>query len=131
MRDLRNNLTRLGIAPKEIPKKIKEFEDLLAKLKIVSEKELKGERLSHEEYKLIWNIGRHLASLKRFPKEIMEKITSGTDEKMDVIADVHTDPNTRQVLEEGVGSPFNIYMKTGTETQNIVGADALIGLKGE
>jgi hypothetical protein len=29
---------------------------------------------------------------------------------MDIVADVHTDLNTKQVLEEGVGSPFNIYI---------------------
>lgn len=40
----------------------------------------------------------------------MEKITSDTDEKMEIVADVHTDVNTGQVLEEGVGSPFNIYV---------------------
>jgi len=66
--------------------------------------------LTDEEYKLIWDIGANLASLKKFSSEIMEKITSGTDEKIDLIADVHTDPNTEQVLEEGVGSPFNIWV---------------------
>ena len=37
-------------------------------------------------------------------------ITSDTDTKMDIIADVHTDLNTGQVLEVGVGSPFNIFV---------------------
>ena len=32
------------------------------------------------------------------------------DERMDIIADVHTDPNTDQVLEDGVGSPYRIYV---------------------
>lgn len=32
------------------------------------------------------------------------------DERADFIADVHTDPNTDQDLEEGVGSPFSIYV---------------------
>ncbi len=48
--------------------------------------------------------------MKNFPSQIMEKIGSTTDEKMSLIADVHTDPNTRQVLEETVGRPFNIYV---------------------
>jgi len=110
MRDLRNNLAALGIVVEGIPEKIEEFEDLLAKLKIISEKELTHKELSEAEYSLIRNIGDRLASLKRFPEEVMKKITSGTDEKIDLIADVHTDPNTKQVLEEGVGSPFNIYV---------------------
>jgi len=110
MKDLRNNLGVLGITPEGIAEKIKSFENLLVKLKTISEKELMQKSLTEEEYKLIWNIGANLASMKRFPSEIMKKMTSGTDEKIDLIADVHTDPNTKQVLEEGVGSPFNIWV---------------------
>jgi len=110
MRDLRNNLITLDLAIEGIPEKIKEFEELLDKLKIISEKEISNAPLNKEEYKLIWNIGKKLTSLKEFPSEILEKITSDTDEKMEIVADVHTDVNTGQVLEEGVGTPFNIYV---------------------
>ena len=79
-------------------------------MKIISEKEISNVSLSNEEYEFIWNIGSMLASLKEFPLEILEKITSDADEKMEIVADVHTDINTGQVLEEGVGSPFNIYV---------------------
>jgi len=110
MRDLRNNLIALDLAIEGIPEKIKEFEKLLDKLKIISEKEINNMSLDDIEYELIWNIGSKLASLKEFPSQILEKITSDTDEKMEIVADVHTDVNTGQVLEEGVGSPFNIYV---------------------
>lgn len=110
MKDLRNNLIALDLAIEGIPEKIKEFEELLDKLKIISEKEISNTPLDNEEYELIWNIGSKLVSLKEFPLEILEKITSDTDEKMEIVADVHTDVNTGQVLEEGVGSPFNIYV---------------------
>jgi len=110
MKDLRDNLDQLGIAPEGVPDKLQSFENLLDKLKIISEKELRNEELTVEEYQLIRDIGGKLASMKRFSPEIMEKITSGTDERIDLIADVHTDLNTKQVLEEGVGSPFNIYV---------------------
>ncbi|GAG85276.1 unnamed protein product, partial [marine sediment metagenome] len=93
-----------------IPEKIEEFEELLDKLKIISEKEINNVSLDDEEYKFIWNVGKNLASLKELPSEILEKITSDTDEKMEIVADVHTDVNTGQVLEEGVGSPFNLYV---------------------
>ena len=110
MRDLRNNLITLDLAIEGIPEKIKEFEELLDKLKIISEKEISNTPLNNEEYELIWNIGRKLTSLKEFSSQILEKITSDTDEKMEIVADVHTDVNTGQVLEEGVGSPFNLYV---------------------
>lgn len=110
MKDLRGNLAVLGIAPQGVSEKIKSFERLLAQLKIISEKELNHKPLSDGEYKVIWNIGSTLASMKQFSHQIMKEITSNTDEKMSLIADVHTDLNTKQVLEEGVGSPFNIYV---------------------
>ena len=110
MKDLRNNLIALDLAIEGIPEKIKEFEELLDKLKIISEKEINNISLDNEQYELIWDIGSKLTSLKEFPTQILEKITSDTDEKMEIVADVHTDVNTGQVLEEGVGSPFNIYV---------------------
>ncbi len=110
MKDLRSNLEVLGITPQGVPEKIRSFENLLAKLKTISEKELSQRSLTEEEYRLIWSIGANLASIKNFPSEIMKKITSGTDKKIDLIADVHTDANTKQVLEEGVGSPFDIWV---------------------
>ena len=110
MRDLRNNFIALDLAIEGIPEKIKEFEELLDKLKIISEKEISNTPLDNEEYELIWDIGSKLSSLKEFPSQILEKITSDTDEKMEIVADVHTDVNTGQVLEEGVGLPFNIYV---------------------
>ena len=110
MTDMRENLTQLGIAIPGIAEKIKSFEQILEKLAVISKKELEGTELSRQEYELIWNIGTVLGSLKQFPSQIMEKTTSGTDERIDLVADVHTDINTKQVLEEAVGSPFNIYV---------------------
>ena len=110
MKDLRNNLIILDLDIEGIPEKIKEFEELLDKLKIISEKEINNMSLDDKEYEFIWNIGSKLASLKEFPSQILKKITSDTDEKMEIVADVHTDVNIGQVLEEGVGSPFNIYV---------------------
>ena len=110
MADMRNNLARLGINIEGIPERINRFEEMLASLVAISEKELNGVELTEVEYDLIWNIGRNLSYLKGFPRQIMEKITSGTDDKIDLIADVHTDLNTQKVLEEGVGAPFNIFV---------------------
>lgn len=111
MEDLRKSLSNLGISIEGIPEKIKEFEEILNKLTIFSDKELKGMELTKEEYEHIWNIGSILASLKRFLDNIMKKITSGTDERMNIIADVHTDLNTKKVLEEGVKGKFSDEMK--------------------
>jgi len=39
----------------------------------------------------------------------MDKVGSSTDLKMALVADVHTDTSSGQVLEESVGSPHYIY----------------------
>jgi len=111
MKDLRTNLSKLEINIEGIPEMLKDFEDLLSSLKTISNKELQGKSLTEDEYNIIWNIGSKLASFKQFPPEVMKKITDeDVDDKMDIVADVHTDPNTSQVLEEAVGQAFNIYV---------------------
>jgi len=110
MAHLRRRLGDLGLDIPEVSLKIEQFEDLLAALETISRKELDAEEITDQEYAFIRSIGGRLASMKQFPREIMEKITSGTDDKIDLVADVHTDPNTGQVLEEAVGSPDNIYV---------------------
>jgi len=90
--------------------KLLEFEELLNSLTAISRKELQGKALSDEEYGMIWDIGSKLERITRFSPKLMKKITSGTDRKMAVVADVHTDVNSNQVLEEGVGNPSIIYL---------------------
>ncbi|MBN1883179.1 MAG: DUF3160 domain-containing protein [Deltaproteobacteria bacterium] len=110
MADIRLNLDTLGIAPEGVPEKLAAFETLLSQLETISQKELRGDALSDEEYRLIADMGGTLERMTDFPDDLMEKITSDTDSRMDIIADVHTDLNTGKVLEEGVGSPFDIYV---------------------
>jgi len=110
MAQLREMSSDLKIEIPEVQDKINRFENVLNTLGIISEKELERESLDNEEYFFVWNLGETLKELKSFPESIQKRITSATDERMDIIADVHTDLNTSQVLEEGVGSPFHIYV---------------------
>jgi len=87
------------------------MEQLLLSLKTISEKELHGAALSDDEYTLIRNVGATLEELvTSYSEEVKGQITSETDQKMALVADVHTDSNTGQVLEEGVGDAFPIYV---------------------
>lgn len=110
MTRLREMSRELKIEIKEVQEKIERFENVLNRLKVISEKEIEKKPLTKEEFSFIWNIGRTLKELKEFPESLQKQISSDTDEQMDIIADVHTDPNTSQVLQEGVGSPFHIYV---------------------
>ena len=104
----------------EMAEKLDWMEQLLLALKDISEKELRGEGLTDEEYDLIRAIGDALEDLTTFSEEIEGEITSEADERMALIADVHTDTNTNQVLEEGVGDAFPIYVVVLVEGQQVV-----------
>jgi hypothetical protein len=109
----------------EMAEKMAQMEQLLLALKTISEKELNGERITDEEYTLIRFIGSTLENLTTFSEEIEGQITSQADERMALIADVHTDSNTGQVLEEGVGDAFPVYVIVEVEGQQVVALGGL------
>jgi hypothetical protein len=97
--------------PEEVKTNLSRFAEVLTALAVISEKELADTPLTEKELRLIWNIGSTLRSITKFTPSLMRKITSGADEEMAVIADVHTDPNSKKVLQVGVGYPSEIYLK--------------------
>ena len=109
-----------GLLNDEMAGKLERMEELLLTLKDISEKELRGEGLTEEEYATIRFIGGALEGLTTFSEEVEGQITSQADERMALIADVHTDPNTNQVLEEGVGDAFPIYVVVLVEGRQVV-----------
>jgi len=75
--------------------RLENLETILERLVELSEKELENEELTEEDYEFIKNFGDGLNAVI---SEVDEKAKKTT-----IIADVHTDGNTEQVLEEGVG----------------------------
>lgn len=78
--------------------------EILERLKIISIKELENQALNETEYDFIENFGS-------ISENLIETISGGNADpsvyKTVLVADVHTDGNTKKVLEEGVG-----YLKT-------------------
>jgi hypothetical protein len=109
-----------GLLGDEMRDKLAQMERLLLSLKTISEKELRGEGLTEAEYSEIRRVGNTLETLTSFSAEVKGQITSEADERMALIADVHTDTNTGQVLEEGVGDAFPIYVLVEVEGQQVV-----------
>lgn len=108
---MRKILAQGKLLDKDSQTNLMEFEKLLVLLETISNKELKQQPLNPQEYEAIWNIGRTLEMLTTLPPEIMAEISSEADGSMALIADVHTDPNSSQVLEEAVGNPFILHVK--------------------
>jgi len=109
-RQMLDGLDGRGLLNDELRGKLIGMEDLLLALKTIAEKELRGEAISEMEYLFIRSIGDRLESLTTFSPTMEGELASETDERMAIIADVHTDTNSGQVLEEGVGDAFPIYV---------------------
>jgi len=83
------------------------FETLLLFLRDVSIKELENTPLSESEYANIYCFGKVMQELVSDNFDPQNPWNYDSDD-MAVVADVHTDSNTDQCLEEGVGYPLEI-----------------------
>jgi hypothetical protein len=93
-------MTNAGLASMNVldsasSNRLEHLETILERLVELSGKELANEELSEADYEFIKNFGDELNAVI---SEVDEKAKKTT-----IIADVHTDGNTGQVLEEGVG----------------------------
>ncbi len=104
--------------------RLSQLKDLLTTLKSISEKELTGSSLSQDDYNAIRNVGGTLEGIVTFPPDVKDAITNDTDDRMAVVADVHTDVNTGKVLEEGVGNPYHIYVVVPIEGKLVIAEGA-------
>jgi hypothetical protein len=75
--------------------RLERLETILERLVLLSEKELANEELTEADYEFIENFGDELNAVI---SEVDDKAKKTT-----IVADVHTEGNTQQVLEEGVG----------------------------
>ncbi|MBY8998167.1 MAG: DUF3160 domain-containing protein [Candidatus Thorarchaeota archaeon] len=98
--------------------KLQKLHDFLLDLQTISIKELEGTALSDEEYELIQNSGAILGDVVALPTDV--EYVSDADDAMAVIADVHTDPNSGEVLEEAVGNPMVILVAVPIDGQVVL-----------
>jgi hypothetical protein len=122
-------LTEMKVLNARGKSRLDEFEKMLERLWTIAEKELANEELKEQDYQFIRNFGDQLQGVvvapnpekllalrleleqaikagdaKRRQKiEEMISLENGGAMKTTLIADVHTDQNTKQVLQEGTG----------------------------
>jgi hypothetical protein len=122
-------LTEMKVLDGAAKKRLADFESLLERLLAISEKELANAELKEEDYDFIRNFGEHLEGvvvapnprkIKALQLELADAVMAGNEKrrleleeqigietagamKTTLIADVHTDTNSRTVLEEGTG----------------------------
>ena len=90
-----SGLGQLNVLSDQARARLESLSQVLDQLLLLSQKELRNQALSPEEYSFIRNIGGTLETT------VLGVSTAGT--KTTLIADVHTDLNSGKVLEEGVG----------------------------
>lgn len=92
-------------------KNLKLLSELAHQLYVISNKELRDETLTEEEYELIRCYGGNIEHFwyETFKEEISEDGLSGRDCPAAVVVDVATDPNGA-VLEMATGNPSDIYV---------------------
>ncbi len=91
----REGLDKLGALSDEEESRLESLENILGRLITISQDELEGKELSEDDYEFIRNFGEELDSV------IVGVEAKGKETTL--VADVHTDVNSGQVLEEGIG----------------------------
>lgn len=120
-RQSREGLTARNLLPDELKDKFEQFETMLLTLNRISEKELRNEKLTEEEYEEIRHIG---GTLEYMTLSVMTgkpdtwEMVNETDKDMAVVADVHTGDN--KALEEGVGHAYEILVIVPVEGQLVL-----------
>jgi len=109
------SFTRRGLGEKGLldglfEERLADFEELMLSLKMIAEKELRNAPPTAEESALMCNFGTLIEELTTFPPSFGKQYGNEADDFTAVIADVHTDPNTDECLEVGVGHPLDIYV---------------------
>ena len=105
----KEGLRNRSLLSDDFSERLDKLETLLIFLRDVSIKELENEALSSEDYANLLAFGGTMEELVSFYSD-PENPWEPQADNMAIVADVHTDPNTAQCLEEGVGYPLEIYV---------------------
>jgi hypothetical protein len=108
-----------SLLPSEISERLNMLHDFLMHLERISRKELSGEALNSTDLGLIHGCGSLLEYISKMPYAY-SGLMSAADDRMPVIADVHTDLTFGEVLEEAVGFPMIIYVAVRVNNKTVL-----------
>ena len=102
----RTELEERAFLDETVKQKFEQFSNILGELHRISEQEREQKPLTDNDYLFIQHIGEKLEDIEAFSAE---RYTTETDKSAALIADVHTDPNTKKVLEVANDVPALFY----------------------
>ncbi len=104
-----------GLSNNQVRARLEEFGSVNTHLARIAQDELEGRNMSPTDAALCKGIGLRLKDLTTWERvneeaeDYWERYQNDEDDRMAVIADVHTDVNKSEVLEEAVGNPLMLY----------------------
>jgi hypothetical protein len=102
------------------------LEKLLGRLLAIAEKELANQELKEEDYAFIRNFGENLEGVVVKP-EPGQNFSESPAMKTTLVADVHTDQNTKQVLEEATGYvDLGVFVYKQPDGRMVLGAGPVL-----
>ncbi|UCG04214.1 MAG: DUF3160 domain-containing protein [Candidatus Heimdallarchaeota archaeon] len=110
VRLMNNGLEDRGLVIEGFSFKLEIIAEQFDRLVEISIKELENRPLNESDKTFINNFGEEIATIASFNDPEADPYVSEADDRMAIIADVHTDPNSGQVLEVGTGNPYVIYV---------------------
>jgi hypothetical protein len=117
-------LSEMKVLDERAKARLDAFEKLLERLLAISEKELANEELTETDYAFIRNFGENLESVAVPPDPATGQSQSM---KTTLVADVHTDQNTQQVLEEGTGYvDLGVFVYRQPDGRLVLGAGPIL-----
>ena len=105
----KEGLDRYGVLDAKEKENLDKLSQLAGTLLTISEKELKNEKLTDDDYEFIRCYGGNLEHFWREVNADVENLTDSYQAPCPVIADIATDPNG-SVLEVGTGKANTIYV---------------------
>jgi hypothetical protein len=122
--DVARRLDRAGLRNPEVTVKLNELGTLCLQFADMARAELAGQDLSPENAQICRRLGKRLEELTTFSPLLQKELTSEEDKKMALVADVHTDPNTGEVLQVAVGNPCELYAVIPSKGKNYLAVGA-------
>jgi hypothetical protein len=107
---LRQSMDDYNLADEQAAQKLDDMIQLAQTLATIAQKELDGQPLTDEETNTIVWYGARLEGLETWYTSDAGETLSPPAEKSPIVADVHTNVNSGEVLEEGTGYPLVLYV---------------------
>ncbi len=107
---MENGLEERGLVIEGFSDKLDQIAEVFDRLVEISIKELENKALTDSDISFIRHAGTQIANIASYHDPEADPWVSEADDRMAIVADVHTDPNTNKVLEVATGNPLVIYV---------------------